>query len=339
MKSIIFSTLAIVFALCSYIGNTLAQDTLIIKKKIIYSFLYNEFSDGIHIPMVGLFNLSHGSHKGLQLGLLNVNSKKESYYKGVQVGMINQVENNISGSQTGLYNSATCIHTGIQTGFINMNHSFNRGGQIGFINRSSFFNKGCQIGYVNLVKDSHKTPQFGFLNSVGKLRSFQIGFVNIADTVEAGVPIGFISIVKKGGYRAIEISANELYYFNAVFKLGIRKMYTNLVYGYNPNFVNNSAFGFGFGTITDINEKRYFSPEIFYFAPLRSGGFNSLSVVNQVGYKLSKSIDLTLGLALTWHRGESEFDLEDVPPGIATFQINSTNNLVVGPRLALRVNL
>ena len=52
----------------------------------------------------------------------------------------------------------------------------------------------------------------------GTVSGFQLGFVNLVDSVSEGVALGFLSYVKRGGYRAIDVSSNELYPVNIGFK-------------------------------------------------------------------------------------------------------------------------
>jgi hypothetical protein len=48
------------------------------------------------------------------------------------------------------------------------------------------------------------------VNITNRLDGFQLGLLNYVDTIENGAPIGLISFVKNGGYKAVELSVNEM---------------------------------------------------------------------------------------------------------------------------------
>jgi hypothetical protein len=277
--SILLFAILLSNSLFSQSGNSDSNQT----KKVVYTFFFNAVPDPFHIPMIGFVNIANGDFRSLQMGYVNTTFND---FRGAQFGFINTTFNNHYGLQWGFINTTFNKSHKLQAGFINT-ASATQGGQIGFINTTKrdlngaqigFVNSivgrlnepdnttdnaltGTQIGYVNTTLGNVKGSQIGFVNvTKGRVKGSQIGFVNYADTV-TGVPLGFVSVVKKGGYRAVEVSANEFYPVNLSFKIGIPKLYTFIQVGYNPDFKKQFASGGGIGSLLPIGKSLYFNPE------------------------------------------------------------------------------
>lgn len=308
------------FILMVLLCNALHAQNDSIKTKqqvVIYSFFYNMVPNRFNFPLIGFVNMAMGNHQGLQLGFINTNLEN---FNGAQVGFVNTTLQDVNG---------------VQYGFVNTTQNKISGGQIGFVNTVKEAN-GFQVGFVNTTLET-KGFQAGFVNiSKERIKGSQIGFINYADTI-TGVPIGFISIVKKGGYKAIEISANEYYPVNLSFKIGVPKLYSFLQFGYNSGFDQNFAFGAGLGSLVPIGKNLYFNPEIGTSNPISSKDYfhQFLSFTGNFRYNLCSHLQIAIGSSITWEHSDKEGKLFDPVYSIINHKINDKNRLVVGARAAL----
>jgi hypothetical protein len=238
----------------------------------------------------------------------------------------------------GFVNVATGNYQGLQLGFVNTTLKNFKGLQMGFVNTSVENFKGAAIGFVNTGKQTEGL-QLGFVNTAWKgIKGCQFGFVNYADTI-TGIPVGFISIVKKGGYKAIEISTNELYPVNLSFKIGISRFYSYIQGGYNPNFEKNFALGGGFGTLCPVGKKFYFNPEIENLNSLgKNANQQMLSLVGNFRYELFSAVQIAVGPSVVWMHSSKGEDLYKPVYSIVNQKIDNNNRLLIGARAALSVN-
>lgn len=312
--------------------------------EVSYRFIVNDIPSGYNYPLVGLINNVRGDHSSIQLGFINSNAGR---FEGVQAGFINSIGANVKGGQVGFINSVDGEYTGIQWGFINSIGGKLDGIQVGFIN-SSYETKGIQAGFINstdrevtglqagFINSSKKSDgmQAGFLNSTQMLKGLQIGFINSVDRVERGLPIGFLSFVKYGGYKAIEISKNNISPFNIAFKTGVREFYTYPLLAYNKHAESNKlSLGFGFGSNLDYNRRWFINPEYEGLNQL-STDFNHYSTFRfNFGYSLSRRLELIAGPSLIWHVKINREDFGKYPTNFAK------NELIAGYNFALRYKL
>ncbi|MFA7368064.1 MAG: hypothetical protein WC334_00320 [Kiritimatiellales bacterium] len=103
---------------------------------------------------VGIVNGSTGASAGLSLGVLNYAGS----YRGVQWGLVNYTEQNLSGWQGG-------------------------------------FGFGIAVSALNYTGGDLLGLQTGVVNYAGRLSGLQIGLVNYAATVDDGVQIGLVNIM------------------------------------------------------------------------------------------------------------------------------------------------
>jgi len=238
------------------------------------------YSGGVRgMEVGGLLNMNRGDMKGLQIGGFgNIVGKRA---EGVQVGgFFNVTAEKMTGLQVaGFTNVAVDTIQGIQvSGFAN----FLRGGMIGsqvagFANFTSQNVDGLQVagftnisirdvkfgqisgfanycqdvggvqiaGFTNIASGTNRAVQVaGFLNYATDLHGLQLSIINVADTVSAGVPIGFFSFVRKG-FHPLEISVDELFWFNLAFKTGTNAFYNAFSGGVNDEL---AYVGYGLGT-------------------------------------------------------------------------------------------
>ena len=333
----------------------------------VYSFFINVVQDGFRWPLIGFLNTAVGSHQNLQLGFVNttlvdfssaqlgfVNSTFNDF-TGLQAGYVNTTLNELAGLQAGFVNSAGFItQKGSQIGFVNLMRKEVKGAQIGYVNMAGgnvqgtqigFMNatrkeiKGVQAGFVNLTGGKVQGSQIGFLNLTGgKILGSQIGFLNYADTV-TGVPIGFLTIVKKGGYRAVEFSANEWYPVNLSFKIGVPLLYTFFHGSYNANFEKQYALGYGMGSLLPLSKKFYFNPEIGSMHPVSKEYQTQIqSFAGNFLYKLSPHLQLAAGPSVAHVFSDNDEYTYKPVFHILDHRIDSKNRLVIGFRAAISVN-
>lgn len=245
----------------------------------------------------GFGNVTTGISKGLQFGgLYNINL---NLARGVQVAGISNV---IRGPSKGVHfggisNFVTNESWAFQAGGIaNVTPGGNHGLQIaGITNVNGKEGEGSQLagianvnygrpsafqaaGIANISTNGIKGAQIaGILNYTKKLNGFQLALINLADTLEKGVPLGLISIVKNG-YYAFEIEANDAFWINATYKMGVPKLYNIWTVGFQHQD-GNEMWGVGLGlgslmqvgknwglnfdlTATHINENEWWTEEL-----------------------------------------------------------------------------
>ncbi|MCL2380549.1 MAG: hypothetical protein FWC64_03020 [Treponema sp.] len=315
----------------------------------LYTFFVNIVGEQFRFPLVGFVNIAGGSHSAPQVGFINWN---QNNFSSVQAGFVNTVGGDTAGLQLGFINTTAGSFRGAQIGFVNTVAGDTSGPQLGFINtvagsfggtQIGFVNivageefRGLQLGFVNIAPPNVSGTQISFLNIARRVSGFQFGFINYAESVENGIPIGFISIVREGGYRAIELSVNEMLPLNLAFKIGVERFYTSLGVSYNPaedGFRNAIFTRVGFGTIITIGDSFFLNPELITTNNIGYDTSLILSLTPMFGVRLVSGLSILAGPSITWIYG-------DDPPqplfDIHTYEINNRNRLLIGGRIAVR---
>ncbi len=334
-----------------FLTHLFAQtDSVESKNKVLYTLAYNEVPDNSKIPLLGFVNIANGNHSGLQLGFVNITHNN---FKGLQLGFIDITKGNLNGSQIGFLNFGSKNVQGLQLGFGNHSKQNISGSQIGFFNQvrnnliglqMGFVNEvkdstnGVQIGFVNETRKNTKGLQFGFINETkGKVTGWQVGFLNVADTIENGVPVGFFSFVMEGGYRAVEVSSNELYPINIAFKTGVPLLYSFVQGSFNSNYQNAFAMGAGLGSLIPLKGRFYFNPEATYHSSFRSDNPDATSLALNIRYSISPNFQIAFGpsiVQLSYQKNGYESPFFK----FGRYEINDRNSLVFGARVALTYN-
>jgi hypothetical protein len=286
----------------------------------VYTVFVNIVGGGFRFPLIGFINIADGDHNLPQIGFVNSNMDN---FTSLQTGFINTVGGNT---------------TGFQLGFVNTTAGSMRGVQFGFINTVGGDVTGPQLGFVNTTTGSMRGIQFGFVNTAEEFNGLQFGFINYADSIESGIPVGFISIVRDGGYKAVELSVTEISPINTAFKIGVDALYSSINVSYNPGkkgFLESIFLGVGLGSNIPINEAFFFNPELINTTYIFAGNQNYLSFVPNIGYRVENisGLSVIIGPSITWARAkdaESFFN-------IFKHKINENNGLMLGARLALRI--
>jgi hypothetical protein len=275
---------------------------------VFYSVFVNVVPDNFNYPLVGFINVARGDYKGLELSFVNTTIGD---FKGFQLG------------------------------FINTTLKEQKGVQIGFINSVLGDFKGVQTGFINSSLKQTKGLQFGFMNTALKgIKGYQIGFINYAENVEFGIPIGFLSIVRDGGYRALELSFNELFPFNLTFKTGVPKFYTLFKATYNSK-IDAFGVGFGAGTMIPLTQKFWFNPELEFISAIyrekvlggiETKNFTATSFAANFRYNLTQRLQIGIAPAVSLTENTCE-------PFYSFIQTDISNRkLVFGLRASLTWN-
>jgi len=177
---------------------------------------------------------------------------------GVQgAGFVNIAYGNIGMAQvSGFVNYCESV-TGAQvTGYVNIARLNVTAVQIaGFVNYGSSVTGAQLAGLSNICLHENKGVQIsGLFNFAEKLNGLQLALVNISDTVESGLPIGIFSFVRTG-YHVVELSTDEVFYANAIFKTGVRRFYN--IFGISRGENNISSFTYGMGFENSIRGNHF----------------------------------------------------------------------------------
>ncbi|MCU0448030.1 MAG: STN domain-containing protein [Microscillaceae bacterium] len=216
----------------------------------------NLTGEAVHgVQIGGMINANRDSVYGVQIGgIVNVNGKDTDgvqiagmanfsgkAMRGVQVGGIaNIVVDSLYGVQiAGIANFNLHKTAGVQIGgILNLNVKDTYGVQVGGIanlNRGGL--EGIQVaGITNLLGGKlNGTQVSSIFNYAQKVRrGFQIGLVNYADSARTLTQIGLINFVRRGGYKRLELSANEIAYLNLTIRSGTPGFYTLYNLGLRP---------------------------------------------------------------------------------------------------------
>ncbi len=214
------------------------------------------------IQAAGFTNLVGETMKGVQAsGFANIVGQSAYGIQGA--GFTNLVFRNFSGVQGAGFANVVLNSTrnSIQgAGFGNVILGNGSGVQgAGFANIAMGNFKGVQAsGFLNYVGEEFKGVQAGVLNIAYRVNNgLQVGVLNFAETSNS-IPIGFASFVKRGGYRRLELSNDEVNMANITFKTGVRKFYNIFTAGYSFGEINKPLFSFGYGLGTAWKLNRTF---------------------------------------------------------------------------------
>ncbi len=279
-----------------------------------YSFGVRAFEVG------GLMNLVRTDVDGFQTaGLANIVG---GHVAGVQAGgLINYTNHYVKGAQLGgLVNTAGRSVTGAQVaGLINYANQEVQGAQIaGLINVAGRSVNGVQLaGILNVARGDVRGAQIsGIVNVARRVTNGpQIGLINLADTA-GSVPVGLLSFVRKGGYKRVELAANEVNLLNVTLRTGVQRLYNILTAGHSFDRIGSPRLsaGYGLGTAFRLSKATLFNLELidqhlFYFDGTYPRGWNNQIRLNTlIEARLSNHIALAFGPSANWY-----FSTDDRP--------------------------
>jgi hypothetical protein len=296
-------------------------------------------SRSVHkLEIGGALNLVRENMTGIQMaGFGNVVGKSQT---GLQLAGF---ANANFGSSTGVLSAGFANLTfgksdGLQmAGFANTTLGTFAGTQMaGFANVSLQKTKAVQLaGFANIAKDTLSGVQIAPFNKANYMKNgLQLGVVNILNEAENVLPIGVFSFVRKGGYRRLELSANEIGLVEVAFKTGVRSFYNILTAQYNPrsNSIARYGIGYGIGSSAKIL-KRLNTDANFVVSQLAPSdwNFDTNTQYSQMA-NLNLNIELKLGTRLALFGGPSyiwysstqpDFDIASIP--VKRLKTNSLN--------------
>ncbi|WMJ73043.1 hypothetical protein RCC89_07690 [Cytophagaceae bacterium ABcell3] len=318
--------------------NVIAQNDTVVKREYVaYTLAFNSVPDHFNYPLFGFVNVARGNHKGFQLGFVNTTLQG---FTGLKVGFVNTILRDFSGFNVGFVNTVSGNSEGGKIGFVNTSLEDGKGLRVGYVNTTLGNALGAKFGFVNTTLGNSEGLQLGFVNIARQeMKGAQIGFVNVADTVSGGTPIGFLSIVKRGGYRAVEMSANELYPLNMAFKLGVPRFYSFFQGSYNASYEDPFALAFGFGSLISLGNNFYFNPELGNVSPLAISANNVTTFAANVRYSLSPRFQVSTGLSAVWLNYPRDENMYAEPFfALINHEISARNRVLVGARVGLSYN-
>jgi len=307
-----------------FLTHNFAQENQQQSGTNVYSFFVNVVNESFRFPLFGFVNIARGSHNLPQIGFINWNHND---FSSLQLGFVNTVGGDM---------------TGLQWGFVNTSAGAFHGFQVGFVNTVAQGNmQGLQLGFINTAPNGFDGAQVGFVNVARRINGVQFGFINYGDSIENGIPIGFLSYVRKGGFRAVELSVNELAYMNFAFKTGVERFYTSLNVSWNPetDWGYSLLAGIGFGTHIPINNKFFLNPELTTMSNMGIGNthLQYYSFAPNFGFRITHNFSVLIAPAITWvHSGNTDGEVSETFFALYNHEINSNNNLLIGGRLAIR---
>ncbi len=239
------------------------------------------------MQIAGTININTGNVRGIQLS--GVNNTTTGTVSGVQLaGVSNIIIGEMKGVQIAHFNN-----------FITKNVT---GAQLAITNIALGDIKFFQIaGLFNYAKINSGIQIAGILNYAEENKKLQIGLINISDTA-SGISLGLYNHVKKG-YRAFEISSDEMFMNNLTFKSGSNQFYN--IYNIGTKFFKKSIFsaGLGFGTKIKLGKRININQDItsnivFMSNPEK----NKINIHNRLSitldFKISKRLSIFGGSCL-----------------------------------------
>ncbi|MBO9584985.1 MAG: hypothetical protein J7574_12565 [Flavobacterium sp.] len=265
------------------------------------------------LEMAGLYNINRMNVDALQMaGIFNTVGGSVN---GVQLaGIYNNVFGNLRGLQmSGIHNSVKGSQIGLQmSGIYNNVYKDSKGVQIaGISNTAKGSQNGLQFsGICNIGKDTIRGAQItGLFNYAKELNGVQFGLVNITDS-PSGYSFGLLNF-KKGGYKKISVTSNEISDLNISVKTGDHKMYTILMAGRSDR--NNEeklfSFGIGLGKNIPLGKRFTFNPEIStqYLYLGNWDFYNSLSKFDtSFSFQLCKGVAMSAGPSFNLYWSEKQ---------------------------------
>jgi hypothetical protein len=273
-----------------------------------YSFnLIGGYSYGNNkIEMAGIFNANRSNVHGFQLaGLANGVAGTQD---GVQVaGWLNFVMDSVKGVQVAGFANVDLRNAGpVQlAGLTNVSIGPVEGVQAsGLVNLATDNVEGFQLaGVMNIAAEGIHGAQVGLINYSGETNGFQLGLLNYSSRMN-GIPIGLISIVGDG-YHKIEFSADEIFYFNAAFRTGVRNFYNIIGAGVMPHTFDQQqttwSFGYGIGTAPRLSQKIFLNIDLTS-NQIVMGPIEEINLLNKLyvglDFQVAKTFSITAGVTL-----------------------------------------
>lgn len=290
------------------------------------------YSFGVRaVEVGGLFNLVRADVRGVQVaGLGNVIGRQVD---GVQVGGLFNIDGGpVRGVQVGgLFNLNRAQARGVQVGglFNVTGGDLTRALQVGgLVNIAGQSVDGLQVaGLVNYAhRDVRGWQISGLVNRARRITGgHQIGLLNVADS-SGTVPLGLLSHVQRGGFRRLELSADEVNLLNVTYRTGVRQLYNIVTAGSSFGRVGSPRLstGYGLGTAFGLSERTLFSVEatahhLFYFGRNDTGWNQQIRLSALVETKLSPRVSFAFGPSANWYFSTDGTPRPRTQPAVSLF--------------------
>ena len=289
-----------------------------------FSGFYNSCDKSV-LQTAGFINLARGS--GAQIaGFINLANKSRLQLAGavnvadsadVQIaGVINTTRHDCAMQVAGVINHADSI----------------RGMQLGGVGNISTGDANIQIS--------------GIFNKARYVRTFQLSLINLADSSD-GLSLGLFNFIKSG-FRQLELSADEIFPFNAAFRAGTNQFHTMIMAGMSPfkNPVPYLNVGYGIGTSLSKSGKLLFDITLSSKYIFTDDNFSFNHNLNQlyagIDRKLWSKFSIAAGITLNYYlydNTDTRLSYSTLPP--YSFWTHSFSNGLaskswIGGRIALR---
>lgn len=234
-------------------------------------------SKGVDIfELGGVFNIDRGDARYLQIA--GVSNIVYGNTDGIQIGgVFNTVRKNMRGIQmSGTFNYVDSTTTGLQASGCYQYTNRLHGLQIaGAFNQANYV-KGMQIS--------------GLINQADTLTGVQLGVINISNHLKGGLPIGLFNYVKDG-YHKLELSYDDLGFYNLGFRSGINQLHMHYRFGArnegNKTILNGTI---GLAASLKLTKGLYFEMDA------NTGNFHDLD--NLEDYSFNMKNQLLLGFSI-----------------------------------------
>ncbi len=250
-------------------------------------------------------------YKTINYVQLNVVAGYADMLKGIALGVVNIIGEDVYGVQAGVANWVSRDLTGLQAGVVNV-----------VLGEAS----GLQAGVVNYATNP-RFAQAGVVNVTGTARGIQLGVVNVAVENE-GIPIGLVSVVLKGGQTHAQAWYDEMGLINLALIHGTKTVYNIYTVAVDSRFedvavglglgvhiplqqlfLNIEAIGSGVSTVDNLSERGFLARARIYlgynlkFLSLIGGvTFNYLTDVNSTDISLEPFHTYEFGFSSAKHR-------------------------------------
>jgi hypothetical protein len=122
---------------------------------------------------------------------------QDSPVRGMALNLFAGAQDDVAGLDVGLLNTVEKELTGVGAGVVNLGHGHVRGLQVGLGNTADISISGMQASIANQVDGEARGAQVGVANFAGKCTGVQIGVVNTVDSANC-LQLGLFNLNPKG---------------------------------------------------------------------------------------------------------------------------------------------
>ncbi|HND88036.1 MAG TPA: hypothetical protein PK971_06905 [Saprospiraceae bacterium] len=222
--------------------------------------VWNRVGDTLRgIQVAGAFNFARRT-PGLAVQLASVSNYVAKGQVPIQVAGVSNFADTLRGLQVGgLWSRAAVLRAVQVNGLWGHARRSRAGVQVaGAYNSAQQGRVNMQVAGLSNWADTLAGVQIaGLSNGVRVLRGVQLGLINHANVVDGGLQLGLLNTSDRGGYRAWELSANDVTWANLSFKSGVSAFYTHFTGGIRPDTARQALWALGFGVGSRVRLARW----------------------------------------------------------------------------------